>query len=127
MLFVYTLLTESRKERRPLMPGSKRNVWIVWLVCLFAIATAAQTGGEIAVPKGYQAPVVQNSASLQALLDKAVSEMLGKFPDKNWKPNEIAATVIDLRDPNRWQMGEVRGELQIYPASVPKMFYMAAL
>mgnify|MGYP000191508907 FL=1 len=109
------------------MPESQRNVWIFLLICFFAAAAAAQTGGEIAVPKNYKPPATSVSTSLGAILELAVSETLAQFPDKNWKPEEISATVIDLRDPSRWLMADVRGEKQMYPASVPKMFYMAAL
>ncbi len=109
------------------MPESKLKVWIVWLLCLCTVTAAAQTEGEIAVPKNYKPPVIETSAPISALLERAVSETIAQFPDKNWKPDEISATVIDLRDPARWLIAEVRGEKQMYPASVPKMFYMAAL
>jgi beta-lactamase class A len=109
------------------MPESQRNVWIVLLICLFAAAAAAQTGGEIAVPKNYKPPAIEASTSLTAILEGAVSETLAQFSDKNWKPDEISATVINLAVPGKWTMGEVRGDKQMYPASVPKLFYMAAL
>ncbi len=109
------------------MPESKLKVWIVWLLCLCTVSAAAQTEGEVAVPKNYRPPVIETSAPLSALLERAVSETIAQFPDKNWKPEDISATVIDLRDPGRWLIAEVRGEKQMYPASVPKMFYMAAL
>jgi beta-lactamase class A len=43
------------------------------------------------------------------------------------KPEEIAATLIDLRDRDELKWADVAGERPIYPASVVKMFYMAAL
>ncbi len=109
------------------MTGTRLSVWTVLFVCLFAATSLAQTGGEIAVPKNYKPPLAEPSQSLNTLLERAVSDTLAQFPDKNWKPEEISATIIDLRNPNRWLTAEVRGEKQMYPASVPKMFYMAAL
>jgi beta-lactamase class A len=109
------------------MTGTKRHVWTVLFVCLFAVASLAQSGGEIDVPKSYKPPLAEPSQSLNTLMERAVSDTLAQFPDKNWKPEQISATLIDLREPTRWLTAEVRGERQIYPASVPKMFYMAAL
>ncbi len=109
------------------MVRSVRIVSSILLVCFFAALTLGQSSGEIAVPRGYKAPLIERSESLRVLLEKAVSESLASFPDKGWKQEEISVTVIDVRDPDKWQLGEVRGEQQMYPASVPKMFYMVAL
>ncbi len=46
---------------------------------------------------------------------------------KNFKPEEIAATLIDVSDVNNLRWASINGEKPIYPASVVKMFYMAAL
>ena len=70
---------------------------------------------------------IERSAALQSLLQSAVDDALEKFRDKNLKPEELAATVIDLRDANNLKMADFRGEEKIYPASVVKMFYMVAL
>lgn len=79
---------------------------------------------EIVKPKTYAAPMMASSAELQSILAKAVSDVSEKHA---FKPNEIAATLIDLGDPAKPAMAEINGELKIYPASVVKMFYMAAL
>jgi len=79
---------------------------------------------EIVKPKTYSAPMMDPSSSLQAILDKAVADVIDNY---KFKPGEIAATVIDLRNPNRWQTASVEGERRLYTASVVKMFYMAAL
>ncbi len=70
---------------------------------------------------------IEHSDKLQAFLNSAVAEVFKKFKDKNIKPEELAATLIDLRDLDNLKMAEVRGEEKIYPASVVKMFYMTAL
>lgn len=88
---------------------------------------AAQRGRdkiEIVKPKDYAAPIMERSSELQSILTKAVDEV--KVEHKI-KPEEIAATLIDLRDPSKLQTAEVNGEARLYTASVVKAFYMAAL
>ncbi len=100
---------------------------ILVVSCLFVSAVAAQKGRdkiEIVKPKVYAAPAMEASPGLQSILDKAVADVMaaGKF-----KPGEMAASVIDLRDPAKWATASFEGERQLYTASVVKMFYMAAL
>ena len=100
---------------------------ILVVSCLLVSAVAAQKSRdkiEIVKPKTYAAPVIEASPSLQSILDKAVADVMaaGEF-----KPGEMAATVVDLRDPAKWHSAQVNGESQLYTASVVKMFYMAAL
>jgi len=104
-----------------------RILLILVATSLFASVTLAQKGRdklEIVKPKTYAAPVIEPSPSLQSILDRAVADVMaaGKF-----KPGEMAATVIDLRDPAKWSAASFEGERQLYTASVVKMFYMAAL
>jgi beta-lactamase class A len=42
------------------------------------------------------------------------------------KDQDIAVTVIDLRDPAHPITGDFRGDEKVYPASVVKLFYLAA-
>ena len=71
---------------------------------------------------------IERSDKLQNLLQTAVNEAFEKFKDRNLKPDELAATLIDLRGgAGNLKMADVRGEEKIYPASVVKMFYMTAL
>lgn len=96
-------------------------------ICLLAANVFAQKSGEIVVPKSYKPPVMNRAADLQAILDAAVRDTLAQFATKGFKADEVAATVIDLRDVASWKIADVRGEARIYPASVSKMYYMAAL
>ena len=79
---------------------------------------------EIVKPASYAAPAFERSEPLQNVLKSAVDEVTTKF---SFKPGEMAATVIDLRDPNKLLIADVNGESRLYTASVVKMFYMAAL
>lgn len=99
------------------------------LICLFFAAANAQKAREIGVPKNYQPLKTETSPALQTLLNEAVAAAL-KQAGADFKPEEIAATVIDLRaakNEKNAKMAEVRGAEKIYPASVVKMFYMVAL
>jgi beta-lactamase class A len=82
---------------------------------------------EIVPPRAYSAPKLVSSPKLQTVLNDSVAKMLRSYSNDSFKPEEIAATLIDVRDPSALQWASVRGEERIYPASVVKMFYMAAL
>ncbi|MEO6049824.1 MAG: serine hydrolase [Pyrinomonadaceae bacterium] len=112
------------------MVGIMRAVSRMLAVCLFAgIATAQKPAksGETIRPKIYMPPVIESSAELQTILNTGVRDTLSSFASKGFKAEELSATLIDLRDPSHLKMAEVRGGERIYPASVVKMFYMAAL
>ncbi len=109
--------------------------YIAALFCLAAICFVsnkinAQNSAklkEIQIPKDYKPIVTENSPALQTLLDSAVSETLEKFKDKNLKAENVAVTLIDLRENDFLKTANFRGAEKIYPASVVKMFYMNAL
>jgi beta-lactamase class A len=104
-----------------------RFAYALSLLFVLGGLVAGQRSNEVGVPSAYRPPNIVSSTHLNAILEKAVDETLKAFPGKGWKPQEISATILDLRDPQAWQMADVRGESQMYPASVPKMFYMAVL
>ncbi|MDQ2746874.1 MAG: class A beta-lactamase-related serine hydrolase [Acidobacteriota bacterium] len=63
---------------------------------------------------------------MQTLLEKAVAETISEYAAKKVSANDIAATLIDLRDVKNPQSASVRGDARIYPASVVKLFYLVA-
>ena len=79
---------------------------------------------EIEKPRTYSEPVMALSSELQKILTSAVVDVATKH---QFKSNEIAATLIYIHDPAKLTIAEVNGGLKLYPASVVKMFYMAAL
>lgn len=98
--------------------------------CLSACALnlAAQ---EARVKRNTRAPQAQKfnavtSPALQAIVDEAAREALRRFSEKKLTENQLAITVIDLRDAERPVMASFRGEERIYTASVVKLFYLAA-
>ncbi len=106
----------------------RRIVSILALVYYFVSIISAQNGGkqiEIVKPSGYVAPKMSPSADLKVLVDAAAKDAMAAFPKV--KETDLAFTVIDLREGTKFQWAEFRGEIPIYPASVVKMFFMAAL
>lgn len=67
-----------------------------------------------------------SQAALQALVDKAAREAIAKFADKKLEDKQLSITLIDLRDPQHPVTASFRGNERIYPASVVKLFYLAA-
>jgi len=66
------------------------------------------------------------SSRLQALVDAATSLTFQQFVGKKLLTNQLAVTLIDLRDADKPVRAGYRGEAQIYPASVVKLFYLVA-
>jgi beta-lactamase class A len=67
-----------------------------------------------------------HSDRLQAIVDRAAREAFTKFAEKKLATNQLALTLVDLRDLEKPAWASVRGGEQIYPASVIKMFYLVA-
>ncbi|MDP3073713.1 MAG: serine hydrolase [Opitutaceae bacterium] len=65
-------------------------------------------------------------AALDALAQRAAADTLAHFRTRGLKPEQLAITLVDLRDPSRPRCGSVGGDVLIYPASVIKLFYLAA-
>lgn len=82
---------------------------------------------EIVPPANYQAVIPENSPDLQTILNDSIAEVLNAYPPAGFKVEDIAATLVDLRNPSDIRWANFNGEKPIYPASVVKMFYMAAL
>lgn len=70
--------------------------------------------------------VVEHPLALQTMLEKAVAETLEKFAAKKLTGENLAVTLLDLRDANNLKQADFHGDIKIYPASVVKLFYLAA-
>ena len=111
------------------MKQIKRAASCLLFAALLFVSASAQkkrSSIEIVPPKNYAPSKLGNSQVIQYLLDGSVNEVLAGYQGK-FKREEIAATLIDLHDPNNMTSASIRGDERIYPASVVKMFYMAAL
>jgi len=110
------------------MLNNPRVLLVLLVIGLVSAGAEAQLRSrdkiEIVKPANYVAPVFDRSDALQTVLKNAVDEVSAKY---SFKPGEMVATLIDLRDPNKLPIADVNGEARLYTASVVKMFYMAAL
>src|SRR5215204_3100232 len=66
------------------------------------------------------------SPRLQKVVDDATRAALERFKEKGFAEKHLAVTLIDLTDPARPERASFRGAEPIYPASVVKLFYLAA-
>src|SRR5690606_29221303 len=98
--FVYTLKTTSGKEHKIIMKELKGLLLLTAFV-LLALATPsfAQTSRnslEIIPSKNYKPLRTTESETLKKLVDEAIKEVIAA--NETLKPDDIAATVIDLSD-----------------------------
>ena len=98
------------------------------LLSAFATNLPAQGNAKKSAPASRQSDkfTAVSSPALQAIVDEAARETLRRFKDKKLAENELAITLIDLRDAERPAWASFRGEERIYTASVVKLFYLAA-
>jgi beta-lactamase class A len=89
----------------------------VWLLA-HSTSAIAQTDNS--------APALVQGKELQTLLDSTVDMTLKQFAGRQLRSNQLAVTLVDLREPARPRRASYRGDVQIYPASVVKLFYLAA-
>ena len=64
--------------------------------------------------------------ALQAIVDRAAQAVLDAPREKKLLPEQLAITLVDLRDAARPARASFRGDVPVYPASVVKLFYLAA-
>ncbi len=73
------------------------------------------------------APTFQSSPRLQTIVDRTVQQTRKQFAPLHLQAEQLAVTLVDLRDPNRPERASYRGAERIYPASVVKSFYLQAV
>ena len=66
------------------------------------------------------------SERLERLARDAVARAVGQYGKGGLTPEKIAVTIINLSDRDRPEWASHRGQEMIYPASVVKLFYLAA-
>jgi len=94
-------------------------------VCALTVAAQERVNRNTRAPQAQKFNAV-SSPALQAIVDEAARETLRRFSDKQLAENQLAITLIDLRDAERPALASFRGEERIYTASVVKLFYLAA-
>ncbi|MET0623796.1 MAG: serine hydrolase [Pyrinomonadaceae bacterium] len=103
-----------------------RALMFALLVCAASeAATAQDAGAGKPRPEAAQSSA-RPSSKLQRVVDEAARAALERFKEKGFAEKHLALTVIDLTDPARVEQASFRGAEPIYPASVVKLFYLAA-
>ena len=101
---------------------------IVFLFCQTTLSAQDRQLAKKYLPKIKSETLkFKESETLQVIIDSAINKTVEEFTSKNLKSEEITATLIDLRNSSNLITANYRGESQVYPASVVKIFYMAAL
>jgi len=62
----------------------------------------------------------------EILVERAVRKTLELFSSRKLSADQLAFTMVDLRNPHQPVRSHYRGDTPIYPASVIKLFYLAA-
>lgn len=70
--------------------------------------------------------VAAQGSPLQELVNRAAQTALQRFASKKFTESNLSITLIDLRDAAHPTEASFRGEERVYPASVVKLFYLAA-
>ncbi len=103
------------------------------LAALFAFASqipnvTQERAGKAAAQSSARtsSSAVAADARLQSIVGRAARETLSRFAEKKLEEKQLAITLIDLTDPARPAQASFRGAEPIYPASVVKLFYLAA-
>src|SRR5215213_11691810 len=92
------------------------------LLCVSPGVASAQEAGA----RRPQSEAPRPSPGLQRVVNEAVRIALERFKEKGFAEKNLAVTVVDLTDPARPERASFRGAEPIYPASVVKLFYLAA-
>jgi beta-lactamase class A len=92
-----------------------------WLAILIIVARVQTASSQTS-----SSPEIHPAPRMQEIVDRAVKRTLEQFADKKLEAGQLAITLVDLRDPSQPERGSFRGDEQVYPASVIKLFYLVA-
>lgn len=68
----------------------------------------------------------ETTGASAAVVERAIASTLERFAAQKLTRDNLAVTLLDLRHPMPATRGSLRGDVAIYPASVIKLFYLAA-
>ena len=106
-----------------------RNAIELAMAAMAAIALASLGLGVAVAAPGDLAghSTAARSPALQRSVDQAVARTLARTWATPLKADQLAVTAVDLERPEQPTFASVRGSEPIYPASVIKLFYQAAV
>lgn len=95
-------------------------------VCRLCLALCLLGTLVLAQQQSTPSAVTTPARTLQSLVDEVAKATLAKFANKKLEEKQLSFTLIDLRDPQRPVTASFRGNERVYPASVVKLFFLAA-
>ena len=101
--------------------NQRRTRIILATACTIVLIVPA----SISVPA--QTPARPPAPDLQILVNEAARTTLEKFAAKKLTESQLSITLIDLRDLQHPRQASFRGNERVYPASVVKLFFLAAV
>ena len=93
---------------------------------LLGLVGLSLAGATISLAAPAASALGEPDATLQAAVDSAVAEVLHRFAERQLRADQMAVTVVDLTEASHPTHASHRGTAPIYPASVIKLFYLAA-
>jgi beta-lactamase class A len=100
----------------------KKTSLLCLLLLIFVSAHPAPSQNKPAPVEGRS----HASPRLQKIVDEAARAAVGRFSEKGFAEKNLAVSLVVLSDTGKAEQASFRGGEPIYPASVVKMFYLAA-
>lgn len=102
--------------------------WRAAALLVVATATACRPSGQVEDKSKTEEARAEAGPRrpLKEIVDEAARGAVERFKDKGFAEKNLAITLVDLRNPARAEQASFRGDEPIYPASVVKLFYLAA-
>jgi len=97
------------------------------LLLVILVVFSVTAGGQRQSFAGRKTIAAARENALQELVNKAARATLAKFAEKKLTESQLSITLIDLRNPQHPVTASFRGNERVYPASVVKLFYLAAV
>lgn len=114
-----------------LRQGSGMRILTGWLslcMCMGLPGAGSSANADAGSPPLTSAPMRSDGdPQVAALLDSVLLRVFNSASGSNVvRRDQLAATLIDLRNAHNPTSASFRGDVQIYPASVVKLFYLVA-
>jgi beta-lactamase class A len=93
------------------------RLWKLVVTIVVLVQSASSASAQLSI---------EPSPALAELAQTGVRAATERFPDEKIKTDDVAVTILDLREAQHLTGGSVRGDAAIFPASVVKLFYLVA-
>jgi len=115
---VYQPFRKGKGKMSPRVYHTALRLALLSCLCLTTARAQSDAARHSVVPS--------HSDDLQKAVDEAARAAIARFGEKGFAEKNLAITLIDLSDPLKPRQASFRGAEPIYPASVVKLFYLAA-